>query len=313
MPPGRGKRGGEGAESFVPAYQNMAGAERKARAAALKELLAGCRLCPRRCGVDRLRGEMGACGAAGGVPVASAGPHFGEERELVGAGGSGTIFFYHCNLACIFCQNHELSRAAPGQPDTGIDGLASLMLSLQRRGCSNINLVSPTPFLYQIVSALDKAASEGLNLPLVYNCGGYESLETLSLLRGLVDIYMPDAKYGDDDTGELCSGVPDYFSRLGEALVAMQSQVGDLIIDPDGLTRRGLLVRHLVLPGGLAGSAAVARFLAEKVSPHCAVNVMGQYYPAYRASAHPSLTRRPTSKELMDARDLFREAGLRLL
>jgi len=299
--------------NFCPAYLKLDPAVRRERVDRLGRLFASCSFCPRRCRVNRPAGEKGLCGAAASLPVSSFGPHFGEEKELVGRGGSGTIFFIHCNLECLFCQNWTISRAAEKGDSLAIDELAGIMISLQEQGCSNINLVTPTPYLYQIASAIDRAASAGLRLPVVYNCGGYEAVAALRLLEGFIDIYMPDAKYGSDAMGAKYSGVPDYFTRLRAALPEMQRQVGDLVIDEDGLARRGLLVRHLVMPEGIAGSAAVARFLRKEVSPRCAVNVMAQYYPAYRAGEFPPLRRRITGREFREAAEHFNEAGLRLL
>jgi len=250
---------------------------------------------------------------AGDLYISSAAPHFGEERELVGRRGSGTIFFSNCNLACIFCQNWTISRGIDTDRPSSVEELAKTMLDLQGTGCSNINLVTPTPYLYHITAAIDRAAREGLKLPVVYNCGGYELVESLKLLEGFIDIYMPDAKYGSDEMGEKYSGVEDYYSRLEEALKEMQRQVGDLRVGPDGTADRGLLVRHLVLPGDLSESETVARMLKEEVSPRCAVNVMAQYYPAHRAGEYPPLNRRLNSEEFLAAREAFLKAGLRIL
>lgn len=296
-----------------PAYLKMPAAERRERIEKLRLIMENCTLCPRSCRLNRLKGLIGQCGAAADLVISSAGPHFGEERELVGRGGSGTIFFVNCNLECLFCQNWTISRGMEAGQSITIDDLASIMLSLQKQGCSNINLVSPTPYLYQITAALDRAAESGLQLPVVYNCGGYESLNSLRLLEGFIDIYMPDAKYASDQMGERYSGVKDYFTRLSEALEEMQRQVGDLQIGLDNLAWRGLLIRHLVMPENIAGSEKMARFLSKQISPNCAVNVMAQYYPAYKASEYPSLNRRITHAEFEAARLSFQKAGLRLL
>lgn len=296
-----------------PVYLLLPAAEREERVEKFRRILAECTLCPRRCRVDRLAGEMGQCSAADELVISSAGPHFGEERELVGYGGSGTIFFVHCNLECVFCQNWTISRGTEGGRTVSIDDLAAIMLSLQDQGCSNINFVSPTPYLYQITAAIHRAAEKGLRLPTVYNCGGYESLESLKLLEGFIDIYMPDAKYGSDEAGRTYSGVKDYYTRLREALKEMQRQVGDLRPGPGKIATGGLLVRHLVMPENIAGSEEIARFLSREVSENCAVNVMAQYYPAYRAGEFPPLRRRITSAEYSTAREAFRKAGLRLL
>ncbi len=298
---------------FTPAYLNMTAAEMEKRTEKLYTIMEKCTLCPRCCRVNRMEGEEGKCGAADSLPISSAGPHFGEERELVGAGGSGTIFFMHCNLKCIFCQNWTISHGAGHGDNLTVDQLAALMLSLQNQGCSNINLVSPTPYLYQITAAIKRAAGQGLNLPVVYNCGGYESVESLRLLEGFIDIYMPDAKFASDSIGARYTGVEDYFTRLKEALKEMQRQVGDLMVGPSGLACRGLLIRHLVMPGDLAESEKMARFLGKEISPRCAVNVMAQYYPAHEADRYPPLDRRITTEEYTGAREAFQKAGHRLL
>ncbi len=297
----------------IPSYLKLGKEERSAKVKRFKQNLHSCTFCPRNCRVDRLQGERGQCGVASDLYISSAGPHFGEERELVGGGGSGTIFFSNCNLACVFCQNWTISRGIDSDRPESIEELAGMMLNLQKRGCSNINLVTPTPYLYHITAAIDQAAGAGLCLPVVYNCGGYERVETLQLLEGLIDIYMPDAKFGSDCRGKTYSGVQDYFSRLKEALTEMQRQVGDLKVNSGGLAYRGLLVRHLVLPGNLAESENIARMLKEEISPHCAVNVMAQYYPAYQAVEYPPLNRRLNSLEYLKAREAFQKAGLRVL
>ncbi|MHB0912726.1 MAG: radical SAM protein [Armatimonadota bacterium] len=267
-----------------------------------------CELCPRRCRVDRLVGELGAC-RTGALPVvASFGPHFGEEPPLVGHHGSGTIFFGGCNLACIYCQNYEISQGMGRE--VSIEDLAQMMLSLARDGCHNINLVTPTHQIAQILAALELAAEAGLDLPLVYNCGGYESVKLLSVLDGVVDIYMPDAKYGDNATGLRYSGVPDYWDRNREAIREMHAQVGDLMLDERGIAENGLLVRHLVLPENLAGTHRVMHFLAKEISEDTYVNVMEQYRPYFRAVDHPKLGRRVTREECEEALRIARAEGL---
>lgn len=300
-------------QGFKPAYLAINRSQREDKIERLRRMLENCTICPRNCRVNRMQGEKGKCGAASDLVISSAGPHFGEEKELVGRGGSGTIFFMHCNLECVFCQNWTISRGSDHGRIISNDQLSALMLDLQKQGCSNINLVSPTPYLYQITSAIDIAAGKGLCLPVVYNCGGYEALTSLRLLEGFIDIYMPDAKYASDSIGARYSGVKDYYTRLKASLKEMQRQVGDLQTGQDNIARRGLLVRHLVLPEDLAGSAEIARFLKEEVSPKCAVNVMAQYYPAYRAAEFPPLRRRISSAEFFVARGAFIDQGLRLL
>ena len=281
------------------------------RAAAAREMLSRCRLCPRECGVNRLDGETGFCGGGEEALVGSVSAHFGEERPLVGVGGSGTIFLAGCNLGCLFCQNYELSHLGMGR-EVGRGELANMMLQLQRAGCHNINFVTPTHFMPQILAALGAAIERGLTVPLVYNCGGYESLEALKLLDGVVDIYMPDAKYSNSAAAEELSGAPDYPERMRAAIAEMHRQVGDLVISDEGLAVRGLLVRHLVLPEDLAGTAEVMRFLAS-LSRDTYVNVMAQYRPCFRANEHPPMDRRITMQEYREAVQLALDAGLHRL
>ncbi len=298
---------------WLPAYLKLSPVAVSSQLTALRLAMESCVLCPRQCRVNRLKGEKGFCAAPSEAVVSSFGPHYGEERELVGESGSGTIFFSHCNLECLFCQNWTISRAVEGGVTEDSSALADRMLYLQKLGCSNINLVTPTPYIYQVARAIDLAAGRGLKLPVVYNCGGYESVEMIALLEGFIDIYMPDAKYGSDAAGAKYSGVSDYYSRLKNALAEMQRQVGDLQVDSKGLARRGLLVRHLVLPGDICNSEEISRFLYEEISPHCAVNVMAQYHPAYRADAYPELNRRISTAEYLAARSKFSVKKLRLL
>lgn len=241
--------------------------------------------------------------------MASAGPHFGEERPLVGTGGSGTIFFGSCNLACCFCQNYDISQFRAGE-EMDVPELAAQMLQLQRRGCHNVNLVTPTHVTPGIVAALGIAAREGLRIPIVYNCGGYESVETLRLLDGIVDIYMPDIKYSDDDEALRYSGAPGYWARAREAVLEMHRQVGDLTLDSRGIAVRGLLIRHLVLPGGLAGTDRVMDFIGTRVSAGSWVNVMDQYRPCWRACRVPELSRVVTRSEYRAAVVAAQRAGL---
>lgn len=278
------------------------------RIEAARALTAECRLCPRQCGARRLQGATGVCGVGSEAVVSSYGPHFGEEAPLVGAGGSGTIFLARCNLQCVFCQNFEISQRGDGEA-VSPPRLAEMMLELQRLGCHNINFVTPTHQAFQILRALSIAIEKGLRLPLVYNCGGYESREALRLLDGIVDIYMPDFKYADAQTAKRYSGVEDYPGVARAAVGEMQRQVGDLTLDERGVARRGLLVRHLVLPNDLAGTAEVVAFLAQ-LSPRTYVNIMGQYRPCYRALEHPRLARRPRADEMERAFRLARAAGL---
>jgi putative pyruvate formate lyase activating enzyme len=244
--------------------------------------------------------------------VASYGPHFGEERPLVGVYGSGTIFLSFCNLRCVFCQNYDISHLGEGR-EVSVGELGEMMLSLRRQRCHNINFVTPTHQVAQILSALPCAIEGGLSVPLVYNCGGYEEPATLRLLDGIFDIYMPDFKYGDSETALRFSGAPHYVDTAKEALKEMHRQVGDLVVDERGIAVRGLLVRHLVLPGGLAGTRRVMEFIAREISPDTYVNIMDQYRPCYKAYAYPPLNRRITVSEFEEAVAIAREEGIRRL
>jgi uncharacterized Fe-S radical SAM superfamily protein PflX len=389
---------------MAPTYRDLGVDKLRERAERARARLRRCALCPRECRVDRLAGELGECRTGALARVASHGPHFGEEAPLVGRGGSGTIFFAGCNLACVFCQNHDISRpagdralritrrgagsgraatatdqgaanaaprpassaarAAPqspapqpasAAPGAGHDGanvdqrpsappvprpsasppaasarprwekpperIAQMMLELQALGCENINFVSPSHVVPQILAALVVAVDGGLRLPLVYNTGGYDAPATLRLLDGVVDIYMPDMKYADASTGQRLSGVADYPARNRAAILEMHRQVGDLVLDERGVARRGLLVRHLVLPGGLAGTAEAARFIATEVSPDTYVNIMDQYHPAHlavgwpahEAGRYPGISRPLTAPEYESAVEAGIAAGLRRL
>jgi putative pyruvate formate lyase activating enzyme len=295
-----------------PAYLELhQTGELQQRAKAAERLLEPCRVCPRECLAQRLQGETGVCGVAENAMISSYGPHYGEERPLVGTGGSGTIFLAHCNLCCVFCQNYEISQEGEGQV-VPVRRLAEMMLDLQRMGCHNINFVTPTHQVPQILRALPLAVESGLQVPLVYNCGGYESLETLRILDGVFDIYMPDFKYGDSEAAKRYSNAENYPEVAKAAFQEMHRQVGDLTLDRRGIARRGLLVRHLVLPNNLAGTGEVVRFLAE-LSEDTYVNIMAQYRPCYRAHEYPLLARRPTREELEGALRLARAAGLHRL
>ncbi len=299
--------------SFRPAYLNLlenGALEERIRLA--KALLSPCKLCPQNCQAERLAGKMGICHSGALARVDGWCAHPGEEAVLSGWRGSGTLFFGGCNLRCVFCQNYEISQGPAGREMSPAE-LAAAMLDLQDRGCHNINLVSPTHVVPQILEALLIAARAGLTLPLVYNTGGYDALETLRLLDGVVDIYLPDMKYADAKIGERYSQVKNYPSHNRAAVLEMHRQVGDLQITAHGLAVRGLLVRHLVLPNHLAGTRQIARFLVEEVSPNTALNVMGQYRPLYHAGDHIPLNRPPTEIELQTAVELCRKAGLRIV
>ncbi len=275
------------------------------------KLLNPCQVCPRQCGVNRLKGEIGNCKAGLKPKVSSYHQHFGEEYCLVGRFGSGTIFFTHCNLHCVYCQNSDISQFGLGR-EINTERLAQMMMELQELGCHNINLVTPTPWVPQIVEAIGIAQNNGLNVPIVYNCGGYETIETLKMLDGIIDIYMPDIKYGDNKKGEKYSKVPDYWDVVRTALKEMYRQVGDLVIE-NGIAKKGLLIRHLVLPNNLSDSKMCLDFIVSEISKNSFVNIMDQYYPAYKANEYPELNRRITPKEYrevveaakMERKDVF--------
>jgi putative pyruvate formate lyase activating enzyme len=292
----------------LASYNQMPAEVLEERAAEALARLESCQICPRDCRVNRLQDEKGFCRGEKHARIYSYAPHFGEEAPLVGIRGSGTIFFSGCNMACVFCQNYEISQLDQGMKARA-DGLATMMMRLQDLGCHNINFVSPTHFVPQILEALVVARARGLTVPLVYNSGGYDLVETLELLEGIFDIYMPDAKYGGDEMALKYSKAPRYTHYMKTAIKEMHRQVGDLVIQ-DGIAKRGLLVRHLVLPGGLAGTAEVVRFLAEEISKETYLNVMAQYRPEYNACDYPELDRRLTVKEYRDAVQLAAEAGL---
>ena len=295
--------------SYQALYRSGELEERVERARAI---LKSCELCPRHCQVNRLDGEKGVCRTASQAVVSSYGPHFGEEAPLVGIYGSGTIFFTHCNLRCMFCQNYNISQLGEGRAASK-EEVARMMLALQEQGCHNINFVTPTHVVPQILEALQVAAGLGLCIPLVYNCGGYESVETLKIIDGIVDIYMPDMKYSDEKNGRRFSGIKNYPSVNQAAVKEMHRQVGDLQMDEQGVAKRGLLVRHLVLPNDIAGTEGVVRFLAEEVSTNTYLNVMAQYHPAHRAFKIPALSRPLSRQEFVDAVDLARRHGLERL
>ena len=295
------RTGSRGTASFVPAYQGrLDPGELASRARTARLHLADCDLCARYCQVDRLAGLEGAvCRTGERASVASYGAHHGEEDCLRGWAGSGTIFFGWCNLRCVFCQNWDISQKGIGH-EVDAEALADMMLDLQERGCHNINLVSPSHVVAQIVAALSIAAARGLRLPLVYNTGGYDSVEALRLLDGIVDIYMPDMKYADSGLARKYSKVRDYVAANRLAVKEMHRQVGDLVIDERGIAQRGLLVRHLVLPGNIAGTEEVLAFLAAEVSRDTYVNLLDQYRPCYRADEYPEIDR-PVSVAEYDA------------
>jgi putative pyruvate formate lyase activating enzyme len=276
---------------------------------ALDHIASSCELCPRRCGVNRLVGETGFCGAPGQMVISSIFPHHGEEPPISGTGGSGTVFFTYCTLKCIFCQNYQISHMAEGKPYAPSE-LAEKMLSLQTMGCHNINLVTATHFLPWVARALKEAASRGLTIPVVYNCGGYELASVMALLSGVVDIYLPDMKYGDNAAAQQYSKAPDYVAVNREAIREMFRQVGPLRMDDNGIAFRGLCIRHLMLPDGEAGSADILNYLKSKFDPHdLYVSLMAQYRPLHRAATFPRINRPVTAQEYEPLRQEFIDAG----
>ena len=273
-----------------------------------KSLLKSCHLYPVNCRVNRLNGEIGRCRTGSEAIISNYGPHFGEEAPLVGRYGSGTIFFTNCNLSCVFCQNYSISQLGEGEK-VSKEELAYMMLSLQKRGCHNINLVSPTHVVSQILEALEVAADLGLRLPLVYNTGGYDTVRTLRILDGIVDIYMPDMKYSNEKIAKELSGIAHYPQINKLAVKEMHRQVGDLNL-ANGIAQRGLLIRHLVLPNNLAGTKEVVNFLAREISPNTYVNIMAQYHPCHKAPDIPVLARRISPTEFQEAIELAHQAGL---
>jgi putative pyruvate formate lyase activating enzyme len=295
----------------VPAYLDLdRRGELDRRVAAADAVLEACRLCPRACGVDRKKGEKGFCRAPSRLMVYAADPHFGEEVSLVGQGGSGTIFFSNCNLRCVFCQNWPIAHQGLG---TQIDDrdLAGMMLHLQKIGCHNINLVTPTHVMPHILNAVRLASRQGLRLPLVYNTSGYETLEMLELLDGVVDIYLPDMKYMDGaDAATYSAGASDYPGVARAAILQMHRQVGRHRVDEEGIAVGGLMIRHLVMPNGVSGTGAFVRWVAENLPRDTYVNIMHQYHVAYKAYDHPKIWRRITPQEFLQAMIWAESLGL---
>lgn len=300
-----------GYSDFEPSYLSFhRKGELKKRGEELWEIMRNCRLCPRECGANRLKGEKGFCGATSQLMTSAYHPHFGEERALVGKNGSGTIFFTHCNLRCVFCINWEISQEEKGSP-TRIEQLAQMMLNLQKMGCHNINVVTPTHFSPHIVLALDLAVKKGLKVPLVYNTSGWERTEILKILDGIVDIYLPDFKYFDGKmASKYSSGADTYPEVTKSAILEMHRQVGFAKPERDGLMKRGLMIRHLVMPNNVSGTKEVLEWIANNLPKETYVNIMSQYRPAYKAFSYPEIARRITRKEYSDAIKWAKEFGL---
>ncbi|MBT9163351.1 MAG: hypothetical protein DDT24_00257 [Chloroflexi bacterium] len=298
--------------NYLRLYQS---GELDGRIAQFYTILECCTLCPRECHKNRLKGERGYCRSGDELVVSAIHPHFGEEEPLVGrgrpwgVGGSGSIFLTGCNLGCIYCQNYDISHLGRGYPVTTRE-LSRGMIELQNMGCHNINLVTPTHFVPQLVEGIRIAVEGGLRIPIVYNCGGYESVSIIRLLEGIVDIYMPDIKYSDPQNAGRYSNAADYFIRCQEAVREMHRQVGDLQLDSRGIAQRGLLIRHLILPNDLAGSREILRFIAEEISKDSYVNIMFQYRPIFKAGEYEELNRRPTLDEYRRAVAMAHDLGL---
>ena len=292
-----------------PRYLNIKEDEFDRRIEKAYKLLSSCKVCPRKCGVNRLEGEKGFCRSSEEVMISSYNAHFGEEPPLVGNFGSGTIFFTNCNLKCVYCQNYPISQLGNGNKVT-LQELAKITLALQKRKCHNINLVTPTHFVPQILKSFKLAIKMGLCIPIAYNTSGYDSVNTLKLLDSVVDIYLPDARYADNEKAIKYSSASDYFEIMKKALKEMYRQVGDLAVDKTGVARSGLIVRHLVLPGGLSGTRKIMRFIAREISPHTYISLMAQYFPAYQADQFPPLSRRIDKEEYREALQAFKEEGL---
>jgi putative pyruvate formate lyase activating enzyme len=284
--------------------------ELKRRIERLFKILESCEICPRKCHVNRLKGEKGYC-QLGYLPMVSAyHPHFGEETPLVGKYGSGTIFMTSCNLSCVYCQNYEISQLRVGK-EVSFERLAEMMIELQNLGCHNINFVTPTPQVPAIVKSLEIAIEKGLKIPLVYNTSSYDSLEVLKLLDGIIDIYLPDARYSDDKIALKYSNAPNYFEIMRAAIKEMHRQVGDLVVNEEGIAVRGLIIRHLVLPNKLAGSEKIFEFISKEISKNTFLNIMDQYWPAYKAHQYPELSRGITKEEFQEAINLAKKFGLK--
>lgn len=292
-----------------PSYLNLNQSEFHERIKIAFQYLESCRLCPHHCGVNRTIGQKGICRSTSQVKISSFNPHFGEEPPISGIHGSGTIFFSNCTLRCVYCQNYPISQLGHGNV-VSISELSRIMLALQKQSCHNINLVTPSHFVPQIIKAVEKAMLAGLKIPIVYNSSGYESKETLGLLDGIVDIYLPDAKYADDRIAKKYSRAEDYFTVMKEAFKEMHRQVGDLKIDQNGIAISGLLVRHLILPHNLAGTEQILGWIAKELSQETYISLMAQYFPAYQVSEHSLLSRRINQVEYQKARTILERYGL---
>lgn len=296
----------------MTSYISLSEVELESKIEKLWRKLESCDLCGWKCGVNRLEGERGKCDSGSEIKINSAFPHYGEESVLVGRNGSGTIFLSNCSCSCQYCQNWQISQGGEGSKRT-LEETTEIMLRLQERGCHNINWVTPTHFVPQLVKALYKAREEGLEVPVVYNTGGYDNPETIRALEGIIDIYMPDMKYSSNEMGLKYSKIPNYWTINKKAVKEMHRQVGDLRINEKGIAERGLLIRHLVLPNKIAGSEKVLEFISKEIGKDTFVNILGQYRPCWKADQHPELNRRITREELRNVVSYARKLDLNLL
>ncbi|MBU0469010.1 MAG: radical SAM protein [Candidatus Omnitrophica bacterium] len=298
-------------KEFVPSYLKLhESGELKKRGEELWQMMKKCNICPRKCGAKRLKGEEGFCHASSTLEISSFNPHFGEEKPLVGTGGSGTIFLTNCSLRCVFCINSHISHLGEGR-ESSVDDMAAMMINLQEKGCHNINFVTPTHYLPHILLAVDKAAEKGLSLPLVYNTCGWENMEALKLLDGIIDIYLPDFKYSDRAmSSKYSAGASSYPKVVKKALIEMNRQVGAAKPDSDGLIRRGLMIRHLVMPNNVGGTQEIVEWIADNLGKDTYLNIMSQYQPFYKAKDNPDINRRITAKEYALAVKWAKDVGL---
>ena len=275
----------------------------------MQDALKSCAICPRRCMVDRTKGRLGYCRAPSDPVVYSYAPHHGEEPPLSGTKGSGTIFFSHCNMKCVYCQNYYFSQLDKGQK-ISVGRLAEMMLSLESIGCHNINLVSPSHFVPQILAALEIAVEKGLKIPIVYNSGGYDLVDTLKVLSGIIDLYLPDMRYSDDGMAKKYSDVPDYVEHNRTSLLEMQSQAGDLLLDADGIALKGLIIRLLAMPKNVTGLKNNLKFIKEKISGRAYLSIMSQYYPTFKAYTYSDISRGISRDEYKNIVDEANVLGL---
>jgi len=298
--------------SFIPSYKSISEEDFADQLLEADEILKNCTSCPRNCFVDRASGELGTCQSGDKPIVSSYTPHFGEEPVLSGTNGAGNIFFGNCNLSCDYCQNSVISQnpKAETRNEISVERLSEIMLELQDRSCHNIGLVSPTHFAVPILKSIKLASDKGLNLPIIYNSNGYDSVEMLKLYKGVIDIYLPDLKYGNNDNGRRYSKAPDYFDKAKLAITEMYDQVGAELVYENDVVARGLIIRHLVLPNDLSEKEEVLRFISKELDPKIHISVMAQYYPTNRASRNILLNRKITQSEYARVIDLLDKYGL---